>query len=365
MGVCARLDHRFERLVMRSIRRPDDSSCTDCAPSRARRAAVPLRRAPVVRVAATVLLACAAALALEPPAAEAAPKPLLSSGSTGAAVKKVQRRLGVRADGLFGPVTQRAVIRFQRRHGVPATGMVGPLTRRALRRVAHRAAARAHRRAAARLLSVGDRGRAVRRVQRRVGVRADGVFGPVTRAAVVRLQRRLGVAADGMFGPVTRAAVIRFQRRHGVPATGMVGPLTRRALRRASHRGAVHHTAGRRLTVGRRAVRIARRYLGVPYRWGGASPGSGFDCSGLVMYVYAQLGVGLPHYTVSQYRYGRRVRRSRLRRGDLVFFNGLGHVGIYIGHNRMIHAPSTGQSVKISRLTGWYAQAYVGARRVG
>jgi hypothetical protein len=258
-------------------------------------------------------------------------------------VRRIQRRLRVRADGVFGPVTRAAVIRFQRRHGVPATGMVGPLTRRALQRAAHRAG-RGHGRHAGRapLLSIGDRGR-----------------------RVARLQRRLGVAADGVFGPVTRAAVIRFQRRHGVPATGMVGPLTRRALRRASHRGAVHHTAGRRLTVGRRAVRIARRYLGVPYRWGGASPGSGFDCSGLVMYVYAQLGVGLPHYTVSQYRYGRRVRRSRLRRGDLVFFNGLGHVGIYIGHNRMIHAPSTGQSVKISRLTGWYAQAYVGARRIG
>ena len=111
------------------------------------------------------------------------------------------------------------------------------------------------------------------------------------------------------------------------------------------------------------AATIAARYLGVPYRWGGASP-SGFDCSGLVMYVYAQLGISLPHYTVAQYRMGVAVSRSQLQPGDLVFFDGLGHVGIYIGQNQFIHAPHTGDVVKVSSITGWYVRTYVGARRI-
>jgi peptidoglycan DL-endopeptidase CwlO len=110
-------------------------------------------------------------------------------------------------------------------------------------------------------------------------------------------------------------------------------------------------------------VGIAMRYLGTPYVWGGSSPG-GFDCSGLVAYVYAQVGVSLPHYTGAQWNMGVAVSRSDLQPGDLVFFDGLGHVGIYIGGGQFIHAPHTGDVVKISSLTGWYADTYVGARRI-
>ena len=110
-------------------------------------------------------------------------------------------------------------------------------------------------------------------------------------------------------------------------------------------------------------VGIAMQYLGVPYRWGGASP-SGFDCSGFTMYVYAQVGVSLPHYTGAQWNMGTPVSRSDLQPGDLVFFNGLGHMGIYVGGNNFIHAPHTGDVVKISSMTGWYSSTYVGARRL-
>ena len=115
----------------------------------------------------------------------------------------------------------------------------------------------------------------------------------------------------------------------------------------------------------RASVRIAERYLGVPYVWGGASP-SGFDTSGLVMYVYAQLGVSLPHYTVSQYCYRKAVHvpRSKLAPGDLVFFSDHSHVGIYIGQNEFIHAPHTGADVEIDSLTGWYSAKYAGATRI-
>jgi len=110
-------------------------------------------------------------------------------------------------------------------------------------------------------------------------------------------------------------------------------------------------------------VGIAMRYLGVPYVWGGASP-SGFDCSGFVMYVYAQIGVSLPHSSYAQYGYGSPVSRSQLQPGDLVFFDGLGHVGIYIGGGSFIHAPHTGDVVKISSMTGWYSSTFVGGRRL-
>ena len=110
-------------------------------------------------------------------------------------------------------------------------------------------------------------------------------------------------------------------------------------------------------------VDIAMRYLGVPYVWGGASP-SGFDCSGLIMYVYAQVGVSLPHNAAMMYGYGSPVSISELQPGDLVFFSGLGHMGMYIGGGNFIHAPHTGDVVKISSLSGYYASSFVGARRI-
>jgi cell wall-associated NlpC family hydrolase len=122
-------------------------------------------------------------------------------------------------------------------------------------------------------------------------------------------------------------------------------------------------------TTGERAVSIAERYLGIPYLWGGASPVTGFDCSGLMMYVYAQLGIHLTHYTGAQIHEGMPVPRWALQPGDLVFFhpgaNGVpGHVGMYIGDGLFIQAPHTGDVVKISPLSDpSYALTYVGAVR--
>jgi cell wall-associated NlpC family hydrolase len=111
-------------------------------------------------------------------------------------------------------------------------------------------------------------------------------------------------------------------------------------------------------------VQYALSQLGTPYVWGGGAPG-GFDCSGLVMWAYAQVGVSLPHSTYSQYTYGVPVSRDQLQPGDLVFFDGLGHVGLYIGNGQFVEAPHTGGVVQISNLdSGWYAATYVGARRI-
>ena len=115
------------------------------------------------------------------------------------------------------------------------------------------------------------------------------------------------------------------------------------------------------------AVSIALQYLGTPYLWGGTSPVTGFDCSGLVQYVYAQLGVSLPHYTVSQWNSPNvvSVPRNQLQPGDLVFFDGLDHEGIYIGSGYFVDAPHTGAYVRIDSLSeGWAAAKFDGAKRV-
>ena len=112
------------------------------------------------------------------------------------------------------------------------------------------------------------------------------------------------------------------------------------------------------------AADAALSQLGTPYVWAGSQPG-GFDCSGLVMWAFAQVGVSLPHSTYADYSLGVPVSRDQLQPGDLVFFDGLGHMGIYIGGDQFVHAPHTGDVVKISSLNeGWYAATFVGARRI-
>ena len=111
-------------------------------------------------------------------------------------------------------------------------------------------------------------------------------------------------------------------------------------------------------------VGVAMGELGKPYVWGTSGP-STFDCSGLVVYAYGQMGVSLPHSSYALWNAGVFVSQDQLEPGDLVFFDGLGHVGIYIGGGQFIHAPHTGDVVKISSLNdGWYASSYVGARRI-
>jgi cell wall-associated NlpC family hydrolase len=113
-----------------------------------------------------------------------------------------------------------------------------------------------------------------------------------------------------------------------------------------------------------RVVTLALAQVGAPYRWGGADP-RGFDCSGLVMYVYGQVGVALPHGAVKQYRLGTPVSRKDLAPGDIVFFDRLNHSGVYIGDGRFVHASKTGDGVKTSRLDEpWFDHRWVGARRL-
>jgi cell wall-associated NlpC family hydrolase len=156
----------------------------------------------------------------------------------------------------------------------------------------------------------------------------------------------------------------------------LVRPLQGRATRVAKrHRAHVHrivhrpeprhHLVARPRHVshpfGIRVVSYARHFIGIPYRYGGSTPGGGFDCSGLVRFVYRHFGIALPHSSWGDLSHGRRVSRRSLRPGDLVFFYGAGHVGIYVGGGHFIDAPHSGARVRISTM-GAYS-GYYGARR--
>jgi cell wall-associated NlpC family hydrolase len=126
-----------------------------------------------------------------------------------------------------------------------------------------------------------------------------------------------------------------------------------------------HVSQRRKRTLGDRAARIALRAVGVPYRWGGTSPASGFDCSGLVYWAYGRLGVEVPHSSYALAGTGRGVPRSRLRPGDVLVFSGYGHVGLYVGRGRMVHAPHSGRVVEVVRLgRSSYGARLVAARRI-
>ena len=168
--------------------------------------------------------------------------------------------------------------------------------------------------------------------------------------------RSLEVQATRMW--MTRSTLVALGR---LPARGRPASLRLRPVNSAFTD--VHASHGGML--GPQAVAIAKRYLGIPYVWGGSTPTGGFDCSGLVMYVYRQLGITLDHYAAWQFLEGRRVSPADLQPGDLVFFepksDGPGHVGIYVGDGKMINAPHTGDVVRIASIQG--RSGYVGAVR--
>jgi peptidoglycan hydrolase-like protein with peptidoglycan-binding domain len=245
----------------------------------------------------TSFIAATAALALATPAAADA-KPL-KKGSHGASVKRLQRALGLEADGVFGPGTARALKRFQRRHLLPADGIVGPATWDMIRR--SRAAKRRHSGHGSRVAKAG------------------GAVRVKTRGPSVRLaQRHLGVEADGVFGPGTARAVKRFQRKHGLTADGIVGPSTWKALgirgrhpvlKRAHLKGASRHSSrsGTPSALAR-AIAAGDRIATYPYRYGGGHGSftdSGYDCSGSISYVLHAIGrLGVPRDSSGFMSYG-------------------------------------------------------------
>jgi hypothetical protein len=233
--------------------------------------------APIFRLFLALL--AATLVALPAAAASTADAKPLKHGSHGTRVKVLQRALHLSpADGVFGKGTLRAVKRFQRRHHLKADGIVGAGTWAMIRRARRtRASAAAGRSGHAR---VATRGSSVRLLQRRLGVGADGVFGPGTSRAVRRFQRSHGLTADGVVGPTTWKAL-------GVRGSHPV--LKRARLRRA---GAVR-SVPTHVRLLRRAVAAGNRIARLPYVYGGGHgsfKASGYDCSGSVSYVLHAMG---------------------------------------------------------------------------
>jgi cell wall-associated NlpC family hydrolase len=120
-------------------------------------------------------------------------------------------------------------------------------------------------------------------------------------------------------------------------------------------------------TVSGRAATIAAQQLGIPYRYGGSTP-NGFDCSGLVYYSYQQAGLATPRTSAAQFSAARPIELREARPGDLLFFatqKSVTHVGIYVGDNTFVHAPSSGKTVSVARITdAYYRDHFVAAGRL-
>lgn len=203
----------------------------------------------------------------------------------------------------------------------------------------------------------GSRGAPVRELQRELNRRGarprlsvDGAFGRATTTAVRALQLRLERRPTGVAG----AALLRH--------LGLVPAVTAGSTALREPVGAAPPAD---LARGQVLVPLARTQIGAPYVSGGKSP-SGFDCSGLMYWLYGHLSIELPRTTWEQFAAFPKVTRADLAPGDIVFFNGLGHNGLYIGAGSFIHAPNSGRSVQINQLTDhWYRDRYDGAVRPG
>jgi cell wall-associated NlpC family hydrolase len=119
------------------------------------------------------------------------------------------------------------------------------------------------------------------------------------------------------------------------------------------------------------AALIAKKQLKIRYRWGGASPKKGFDCSGLIQYAFKKANISLPRTAASQYKHTKRISLAQLQTGDLIFFHTrrrksvrVNHVGMYLGRNKFIHAPRRGKTVTIAELNHYWKRKVVGAGRI-
>lgn len=269
---------------------------------------------------------------------------VLRYGSRGEAVRFLQARLndrgaGIAVDGSFGPATRTAVKALQGNGGLRTDGVVGPATWNILFNTAASevpatsasggssdSSGSSH---VGTVLRYGDRGDAVAYLQARLNDRGadipeDGRFGPATRSAVRALQGNAGLRVDGVVGPATWDVLVNTSA-EDVPATGG----------EEEQNGSGFDSES--------MIEQARGYIGVRYDWGGESPVTGMDCSGLVKLVYNAHGIEVPRTAKKQTYAGRIIPQSEAVPGDLVAFSAgdWGHIGIYAGNGRIIDASNS------------------------
>ncbi|MDA8220443.1 MAG: NlpC/P60 family protein [Desulfitobacterium hafniense] len=190
---------------------------------------------------------------------------------------------------------------------------------------------------------------------------------------VVELQTKLNYVgfnvgkADGIFGNMTKEGVMNFQRANSLAVDGKVGPMTVKSLKKVYLQKQTQTQTQTQNNVNS-ILSTAKQYIGVRYQWGGASPSTGFDCSGFVYYVFKQNGITLPRVSRDQYTVGTKVSFENLQPGDLVFFSFSGngvvdHDGIYLGGGQFINSSSS-KGVTIYTIGPYWKSVYVGARRV-
>lgn len=274
-------------------------------------------------------------------------QPKLRTGSRGAAVTTLQKQLNaagasIAQDGKFGPATASAVRSLQSSAGIGVDGVVGPKTWAVLGNGTSIGGGGGSTSAPSKptsqpKLRQGDRGNAVKTLQTKLNERGasiavDGSFGRGTANAVRSLQSAAKIGVDGVVGPQTWNAANSNIRISGGGAS------------RDDNRGPSTGTS----VNGQAIVNAARAQTGLRYTWGGSSPSTGMDCSGLVYYAYNQAGVNLPRKTAKGYTFGGRIiSQSEAKPGDLVAFTGnnYGHMGIYTGNGRIIDASGSRQQV--------------------
>ncbi|MBF8193914.1 C40 family peptidase [Nonomuraea sp. K274] len=174
------------------------------------------------------------------------------------------------------------------------------------------------------------------------------------------------VTAGGLIlhAPAAQAATTGDSARTST-ANAATAATTGRSVKVTTARSAKSARIARQKAKASTAVAVAKNQIGDPYRYGAEGPGS-FDCSGLVQFAWKKAGVKLPRVASSQFARARnKVSWRSLKPGDLMFFNGLGHVGMYVGKGKMIHSPRTGERVRIDKLGGWRRSSFVGAVRPG
>lgn len=287
----------------------------------------------------------------------------LKRGARGDRVAAAQGALGIAADGVFGRQTHRAVRAFQRAHGLVVDGTIGPQTSAALG------------------LAATSAGAARTALTRTVALAKPVAVAP-SPSVTAAVQRALGVSADGVFGPLTRSALLAYQRAHGLTADGIVGPQVLGALGLSNGAAATSSpavgTAGSVATTVasvaqssgsgvQAAVAAAQSKAGSPYSYGATGPNA-FDCSGLTSWAMSQAGIAVPRTSFAQFTTGSAVSSDGIQAGDLVFFNtagaGASDVGIATGPTTAVSATTHGVMAH-AIFDSYWGSHFVGARRVG